>query len=443
VGASAALGQPLAGAPVVRLTGVSPVAAGCPAAGPTVQRGAEVEPQLAADPANPNRLVATWQQDRDRRGSALATGLALSDDGGRTWRRVAAPGVTGCPAGRSERESDPWISIGPDGIAYLATLPSRGTRRVTTRVAVSRSTDGGATWAPPVVVGDLGGFEDKEMVAADPTRPATAYAVWAHVRRGVPSTALFSRTVDGGLTWSPPRAIYRPPGRGAANGHQIVVAPDGALIDVFFEIRGRRSGLVFRAMRSEDQGATWSPPVRVGRASGIPVVDLQRGTLVRTADVLPSAAVAPTGEVFVTWQDGRSARRGRILLARSSDGARSFAAPVRVGRARARPFTPVVAAGPAGLAVSYYDLRRDRPGDRRLTTTFWLAQSRDAGRTWRETLLGRPFDLRRAPRAAGALFLGDYTGLVALPDGFASAFVASRPLARGGRSDVFFARAAG
>ena len=430
-------------APVVRLTGGSPIARGCAAASRTVQRGAEAEPQLAADPANPNRLVAAWQQDRDTAAAALSTGVALSDDGGSTWRPVAVPGVTGCPAGLYDRASDPWLSIGPDGVAYLATLQVRGRRQATTRVLVSRSPDGGTTWAPPVVVGDLGGFEDKEMVAADPTRPGTAYAVWAHVERGRPSAAMFSRTVDGGLTWSPPQPIYRPAGRRAPNGHQIVVTPGGALVDVFFEVGGGRSSLRIRAIRSDDQGATWSPPVGVGRASGIPVVDLPRRIPVRTGDVLPSAAVAPGGEVLVTWQDAPSVRRGRILLARSLDAGRTFEPPIRVGRARARPFTPVVAAGDAGIAVSYYDLRQDRRGDRHLTTTFWLAQSRDGGATWSATPLGRPFDLLRAPRTGGALFLGDYTGLVALPGGFGSAFVAARPLARGGRSDVFFDRVAG
>jgi photosystem II stability/assembly factor-like uncharacterized protein len=427
--------------PLVRLTGASPVARGCPAAGPTVQRGAEVEPQLAVDPANPNRLVATWQQDRDRMGGALSTGLALTDDGGRTWRPVAVPGVTACPSGRGERASDPWISIGPDGIAYLSTIMSSGATPLTTRVLVSRSADGGATWAPPVVVAGLGGFEDKESVTADPIRPRTAYAVWGHVVREVPRVTLLSRTVDGGVTWSAPRPIYRPaPGR-AANGNQIVVTPDGALVDVFFQTRGRPRGVVLKAIRSDDQGATWSRSALIGRASGFAVGDAERRAPVRSGASLPSAAVAPGGEILVAWQTATSARRGRILLARSSDGGRSFARPVRVARAGARPFTPVVAAGPAGIAVSFYDLRRERRGDRALTTTFRLAQSRDGGATWQETLLGRPFDLRRAPRSGGELFLGDYTGLVALPDGFGAAFTASRPLARGGRSDVFFARA--
>ena len=51
--------------------------------------------------------------------------------------------------------------------------------------------------------------------------------------------------------------------------------------------------------------------------------------------------------------------------------------------------------------------------------------------------------MRRAPRRGGTqLFLGDYTGLVALPQGFGAAVVESRPAASSDASDVFFTRAA-
>ena len=35
-------------------------------------------------------------------------------------------------------------------------------------------------------------------------------------------------------------------------------------------------------------------------------------------------------------------------------------------------------------------------------------------------------------------FIGDYMGLVGLPDGFAAAFVQARPQSRNGPTDVFF-----
>ena len=52
---------------------------------------AEVEPFVAADPRNPNHLVATWQQDRWTDGGSRALMTATSFDGGRTWTRVLQP----------------------------------------------------------------------------------------------------------------------------------------------------------------------------------------------------------------------------------------------------------------------------------------------------------------------------------------------------------------
>src|SRR5258708_5859423 len=51
----------------------------------------EAEPYLAADPEDPNRLVAFYQEDRfPSVGGARALTFALSTDGGRHWRGRAA-----------------------------------------------------------------------------------------------------------------------------------------------------------------------------------------------------------------------------------------------------------------------------------------------------------------------------------------------------------------
>jgi hypothetical protein len=441
--AAPAVAAPMASDPLAALSGGSPFAHGC-GTGATTQRGAETEAHLAVAPRDPARLVAAWQQDRYRTAGTLATGVSMSANGGRTWRRVDLPGTTTCPAGGFDRTSDPWVSIGADGTAYLSTVPGRIAKgSVVTKVVVNRSLDGGATWSGPVVVADRGGFEDKESVTADPVRPATAYVVWGAVEGGNGRTAWFARTVDGGATWSAPRPIYTPGARRADVGHVIAVAPDGALVDVFLDApTGPGAGAVM-AMRSQDQGSTWSPPVPVGVADGVQVEDAEKGTPVSNGGSLPSVAVAPDGTLFVSWQTAFSPQGARIVVARSSDGGRSFGPPGSVAGGRGIPFTPVVAASAAGVAVSYLDFRFDRRGDRELTTSAWIAHSHDAGRSWTETRLGAPFDLRRAPKrgSGGELFLGDYAGLVPLADGFGAALVESRPAATRGPSDVLFAHA--
>jgi hypothetical protein len=71
---------------------------------------------------------------------------------------------------------------------------------------------------------------DKESVTADPTRPGTAYAVWDRlfVKNSKPTSpfrgpAFFTKTTDGGRTWSAPRAIAATGPDQQTIGNQIVV----------------------------------------------------------------------------------------------------------------------------------------------------------------------------------------------------------------------------
>jgi hypothetical protein len=85
-------------------------------------------------------------------------------------------------------------------------------------------------------------LNDKESVTADPTKPNDAYATWD--RLVSPSTsanpsafihtpafrgpAMFSKTTDGGVTWSTGRPIFDPGTKNQTIGNQIVVPTAGA-----------------------------------------------------------------------------------------------------------------------------------------------------------------------------------------------------------------------
>jgi hypothetical protein len=445
--AASAQADPLAPSPLVALSGASPFPHGCPGIdGP--QPGAEVESHLAVSPADPSRLVATWQQDRTTTGGTTSLGLAASSDGGATWRRVESPGTTTCQASPYTVTSDPWVSFGGDGTAYVASLPGRQGEPfgINTKVVVAHSADGGATWSDPVtVIEEPGQWEDKETVTADPQRPGTAYVVWSRVEQVGPGnvgdrTAFFARTTDGGATWST-HPFYTPPGGQGSIGHTIVVQADGALVDVFSQAPGEGSPGKVVALRSDDGGASWSAPVVVGDISGRQVEDAERGREIRTGEPIVSTAVDPQGRLYVVWQNPTSATRGSVQVARSDDAGRSFGAPRALPRPGTVAFNPAVAAGPRGVAISYYDFRFDERRDNELTTTMWIAHSHDAGGSWTESRLGTPFDLRSGPLAGEAYFLGDYTGLVGLPDGFGAAVVEARPSALKTPSDVLFSGA--
>ena len=153
---------------------------------------------------------------------------------------------------------------------------------------VTRSTDGGQTWGKPItLIKDPAGqgLNDKNSLTADPKNPDLAYAVWdrlpdftcrprasgqpagsmpathagdRHGRRrrsrGLEAGSLktqsdggeqappqvffegptyFSRTTDAGKTWETARKIYDPGPNEQTIANQIVVRPDGTLVDFF------------------------------------------------------------------------------------------------------------------------------------------------------------------------------------------------------------------
>jgi hypothetical protein len=428
----------------------------------------EAEPYVAVSPRNPRRVIAVWQQDRFAvAGGALSNIVAVSNDGGRNWRRMKIPGASACTGGEDERTSDPWVTIGGNGRTYLGILtfdiyPGQEDFGTPTQQRVSHSIDGGRLFSSPAVVADDGTYNDREAVTADPRRPGHAYIAW--VKRsgllGESGVAMFSRTTDGGATWSPQRVVHTPLPGTLPDPTLIEVLPDGTLLYVFMLVNG--SPVVgspvlvpfyVMAMRSEDLGETWTAPQQIGVIEN-PVAphDPRTGAEVRAFPVLDTA-IAPDGTAYVVWNEIFSETRSSVLYSRSTDGGRSWSAGDEVAEVRAQAFIPAVAVARGGVVgVTWDDFTGDEPGDRRLTTRVWFAHSHDRGRTWAKRPLGGPFDMLTAPETASTeiagRFVGDYQGLAAAGRGFAAVFAEGKaigdwaPRAVRGPSDVMYARIA-
>ena len=446
-------GDPTLPDPQFRVSFLSPFVAGCEGANipSTVYANSEVEPYVAANPVNAAHLVGVWQQDRWSSGGARGMLAASSFDGGRTWATsmAAFSHCTGGNAGNGgdyQLASDPWVAIGPDGIVYQSAIAFSGAVNApgsASAIVVSRSLDGGRSWASPftLILDGPDNFNDKDSITADPASPGYAYAIWDRLSAAGHGPTYLCRTTDGGSTWEAPRAIYDPGPTSQTINNQIVVLSNGTLVAFFTQFDdagGGHATATLGIVRSTDKGATWSGRIVVSPVQSVGTRDPQNGTFVRDGTNLGAIAAGPHGDLVVVWQDARFSAgvRDGIALSRSTDGGLTWSVPARVNRDPSVPaFEPAVAIrGDGTIGVTYYDFRSNTPDPATLPTDYWIARSTDAV-SWRESRVAGPFDLATAPFSQG-LFLGDYQALIAIGDVFVPFYATTNGADLGNRSDV-------
>ena len=418
----------------------------------------ELEPSLAINPTDPTNVVGTWQQDRWSSGAAVGSGFGASSNGGQTFTTGAIRGLTYCSGGSDfSRASDPWLTFAPDGTLYQMSLvetkvPTGG--NTPTGMSVSRSGDGGFTWEVPTFIAydvDPSLFNDKNTITADPYDADYVYAIWDRLdappgkgslkssenTSGFRGPTLLSRTTDGGNTWEPARIIYNLGTHNQTIGNQIVVLPNGTLVNLFNLIRndnkGKIRGYNVAVIRSPDRGETWDANATiVSNLQYVQVTDPDTGAPVRTGDIIPEVAVdRTTGTLYAVWQDGRWANgtNSHVAFSQSRDGGRTWTSPVKIDNAptNVSAFTPSVAVARDGtVGVAYYDFRNNDAAAG-LPTDYWFtscASSCTSPGNWTETHVEGSFNMENAPIARG-YFLGDYQGIATAGNNFGLLFARS------------------
>jgi hypothetical protein len=457
---------------------------------------AEVEPNIAVDPTNPQHLIGSVQQDRWNDGGSNGLTNVVSTTGGASWSLAAAQPqfsiCAGAPSGSPgffDRATDPWVSFSADGaVAYSisdsfnANGPAFGGA---SSIIISRSIDGGNHWQTPVTArfdASTTVLNDKESVTGDPLVANNAYAVWDQlvspsananptaflVSPAFRGPTLFSRTTDKGVTWSQGRIIFDPGQQNQTIGNQIVVPTTGpakgVLIDGMdlitnqggkcrFTSQGRcgKGGTdTASVIRSTDGGNTWSDaiPIDVQQVAAVRIA----GHLVRSSDELPEFAANPVnGNVYAVWQDRRFSPTGasKIAFSQSTDGGLTWSPVIRIDQSPGDTpaFVPQIHVASDGtVGLLYYDLENATAAQPGLTDAF-IAHCHSATSdctnpaNWvagGETRLSTSgsFDYLTAPNAGG-LFLGDYDGLTASGATFKALFNMSQPIATAGKSDLF------
>lgn len=422
----------------------------------TVYGGTAVEPFVAVNPTDPDNIIGVFQQDRWTDGGSKGLVASRSTNGGATWSQNwaefsdcsdigATPYNPGYP-----RATDPWVSFDSAGKAYQISLGLVSATGLPTDIEVATSSNKGLTWSTPVqLIADNSTIfsNDKQSITGD-WRPGDgagkAYAVWirgnlpggdssssvgqfySYAYRGLP---MFSKTTDGGQTWSDPISISN------ANiypqGNQIVVLPDGTLVDiaaVLFRGAGFQptpTQYFWTAFRSKDGGKTWGAPVKIAPLGTdlLTNPDIPNPTsldqTVRAGDYIPDVALDKnTGDLYMVFANDDGAGFNHVMLTKSTDGGKNWTTPDDVTQTPAGTHSfngTVEVTGDGTVAVMYYDFRNNDPSTTAdgLPTDVWLTHSHDGGQTWEEQHVYGSFDMNNAPVARG-WFLGDYQGMAAV-----------------------------
>jgi hypothetical protein len=393
-----------------------------------------VEPDIAVSPNDPDVAVSVAHDSRFPDGGAVGITHAWTRNGGLTWKHAPVAGLTTATGGPWQRVSDPVLAFGPDGDVYLSTIVlNAAITDCRSAVLVSRSTDGGATFAAPVTAqftNDCNLFNDKNWITVDNGRNSPhrgrVYQVWTLFKAAsVDQTVRWSD--DHGRTWS--KAVQMTPTsvNGTQNS-QTLVLNNGTVVDTYLDftfaaqapqnereegaaVAARPTptaaagpGLRIMAIRSTDGGAHWSTPTVVVQHVGFGPADVRCCLHSGTADPV-------TGRLQVAYISENSRD---VLTSWSQDAGRSWTPPIRASRGATSNSQRVnvdVAAYGGTVLLSY--ATRDLSVSK---GRFWQQQistSYDGGASYGAPLtLGPRYDSRFGA-FAGAVFPGDYIGTAA------------------------------
>jgi hypothetical protein len=392
-----------------------------------------LEVVIAADPVNPNGLIAC---------SMVPDGVAayISDNGGVTWSAPVI--VTGAP-----RINDPTCAYGPGGVVYFAhKLKETAGPSDLDRLEVHRSRDGGKTW-DAMIRGPQ--TTDRPWIAVD-MRPENGpwgrlYASYNYHVHGEatelnhPGDAGWLNAValqasdDGGKTFTTfaMRALvgdsahpHRQPDMGGT-----AVLSDGTVVVLYEHAVGgglnpktHKTFIVQSALmvlRSSDRGDSFEPVNTVADIKTSYNEPHTRGVTATLA--VDPGSPAFRDRLYTVWGDVRTGRT-EIMIASSADKGKTWSAPVtvsdapQVARDSGGPdqFMPTVAVNKEGIVgVLWYD-RRDNPNNRDYYARF--SASLDGGATWLKSV--RVSSAANEPgKKGGSVTNGDTSGLAASADG--------------------------
>lgn len=376
----------------------------------TLQPGYFNEPSIAVNPRDPRQVVAAFQ---------VPAHIAWSEDAGSSWSQAAAVAPKDYKV--SGDVSVTFDAHGHAILCYIAfdklgTSNYWGHNATRNGIFIKRSLDGGKNWEPnavPVIAHATKPgipFEDKPYIVADNSPgpySGNLYVGWTQFSL-TKSVILFSRSTDGGKTWSAPIEISTHQGlprddNGAVEGFTGAVGADGTLYVVWAD----GSGIAFAKSRDGGRSFSRSRTILNTAPSYFDVEDISRSNGFPEIGIAPRAGRA--GILYLTWSDYRNGDVD-VFCATSRNRGRTWSPAVRVNSDPIHDgtdqFFQWLAVDPQSGAANiiFYD-RRDDPEN--INTKVTLARSTDGGNSFAN------YAWSEEPFAGHRQFIGDYLGIAA------------------------------
>lgn len=357
------------------------------------------EPSIAINLKYNNQLIS---------GSNI-NNVYISNDTGRTWTAKTLNsdyGVWG----------DPAIISDTSGNFYFFHL-SNATSWID-RIVCQKSNDYGNTWYQDSYMGyNQGKNQDKEWAIIDHSNN-NIYCSWTQFDSydsadpADSSHILFSKSIDGGNTWSEALRIDKKGGDcldddKTTEGAVPAVGPEGQIYISWAD----QDGIKFD--KSYDQGNTWMEnDIFVSDMPGgwnfnIPGVYRSNGLPITICDISDGPY---KGNIYINWSDQRNGEDDTdIWVVKSEDNGNTWSEPIRVNNdlpGKQQFFTWMTIDQSTGyLYCVFYDRRNYDDNN----TDVFLAVSRDGGNTFSNTKIStKPFI------PTENVFFGDYTNISAV-----------------------------
>lgn len=256
--------------------------------------------------------------------------LSRSTDGGKTFQ----PSVLVNDDQQVIGHSFDSIHVAPDGVIHMAWIDGREGKKESGTFA-TRSTDRGRTVEKNLKVDESTCVCCRTSMTSSPD--GTLYVAWRKILPGDLRETVVARSADGGRTFAAPVIV----------GHDRWVFPgcphrpasvgtdrQGRLYVVWYTEGSDETPSIYLAY-SDDKGETFSPKQKLNLSKG-------------TFPDHPQMAVDPEGRLIIVWEEQSPVRR-EVVMSVSLDRGQTFSAPQKLNEKKGQ--TPTLSINAQGLAA--------------------------------------------------------------------------------------------